>query len=172
MTDQPRTGQPGASETAKPVGGALRLRQALAGLGRTFEVIEFDASTRSSADAAAAIGCDVAQIAKSLVFRARPSDRPVLVVASGAHRVDVAKVAAALGETLGRADPAYVRDKTGFVIGGVPPIAHATQPTTFIDRDLMGFAEIWASAGTPHAVFRLTPADLVEITGGTVLEIA
>lgn len=167
MADRPTP--PGART---PSASALKVREALAGFGRAFEVVEFDASTRSSADAAAAIGCDVAQIAKSLVFRAKPSGRPVLVVASGAHRVDEAKIEAALGEKLGRADPDYVRDRTGFVIGGVPPIAHATRPATFIDRDLLSFAEIWASAGTPHAVFRLTPADLVEITGGTVLEIA
>jgi prolyl-tRNA editing enzyme YbaK/EbsC (Cys-tRNA(Pro) deacylase) len=148
------------------------MQQTLAGFGRDFQVVEFDASTRTSADAAAAIGCAVAQIAKSLVFRAKPSGRPVLVVASGANRVDERKIEAALGEKLGRADADYVRDRTGFVIGGVPPVGHTVTPATFIDRDLLQFAEIWAAAGTPHAVFRLTPADLVEMTGGTVLEIA
>jgi prolyl-tRNA editing enzyme YbaK/EbsC (Cys-tRNA(Pro) deacylase) len=149
-----------------------RVQQALARFGRDFRVVEFDASTRSSADAAAAIGCDVAQIAKSMLFRARPSDRPVLVMASGAHRVNEAKVATALGEALSRADPDFVREKTGFAIGGVPPVGHVVTPVAFIDRELLGFPEIWAAAGTPHAVFRLTPADLVEITGGTVVEIA
>ena len=151
---------------------ALKVQQALAALGREFRVVEFSASTRTSADAAAAIGCDIAQIAKSLVFRAEPSGRPVLVVASGANRVEERRIEAALGEKLGRADADYVRDQTGFVIGGVPPVGHATPPATFIDHDLLQFAEIWAAAGTPHAVFRLTPAELVEMTGGLVMQIA
>jgi prolyl-tRNA editing enzyme YbaK/EbsC (Cys-tRNA(Pro) deacylase) len=160
-------------EAGKPMrASALKVQEALAGLGRDFQVVEFDASTRTSADAAAAIGCTVGQIAKSLVFRAKPSGRPVLVVASGANRVNEKKVEAELGETLGRADAEYVREKTGFVIGGVPPIGHAARPATFIDRDLLQFTEIWAAAGTPHAVFRLTPADLVEITGGKVIDLA
>src|SRR5690606_17435006 len=108
-------------DTAPLPASARKVQEALARLGRAFEVKQFGASTRTAADAAAAIGCDVAQIAKSLVFRARPSDRPVLVVASGRNRVDEAKVAAALGETLARADADFVREKTGFAIGGVPP---------------------------------------------------
>lgn len=161
------------SEPSKPMRtSALKVQEALARLGRDFEVVEFDASTRTSADAAAAIGCTIAQIAKSLVFRAKPSGRPVLVMASGANRVNEKKVEAELGERLGKADAEYVRDKTGFVIGGVPPIGHATKPAAFIDRDLLQFAEIWAAAGTPHAVFRLTPGDLVEITGGKVIDLA
>lgn len=160
-------------DAGKPMrASALKVQEALARLGRDFQVVEFDASTRSSADAAAAIGCTVGQIAKSLVFRAKPSGRPVLVMASGANRVNEKKVEAELGETLGKADAEYVRDKTGFVIGGVPPIGHAARPVTFIDRNLLQFAEIWAAAGTPHAVFRLTPADLVEITGGKVIDLA
>jgi prolyl-tRNA editing enzyme YbaK/EbsC (Cys-tRNA(Pro) deacylase) len=160
-------------DAGKPMrASALKVQEALARLGRDFQVVEFDASTRTSADAAAAIGCTVGQIAKSLVFRAKPSGRPVLVMASGANRVNEKKVEAELGETLGKADAEYVRDKTGFVIGGVPPIGHAARPVTFIDRNLLQFAEIWAAAGTPHAVFRLTPADLVEITGGKVIDLA
>lgn len=163
---------PSTPSAATLPASALKVRQALAALGHEFHVVEFSASTRTSADAAAAIGCDVAQIAKSLVFRAKPSGRPVLVVASGANRVDEGKIEAALGEKLGRADADYVRDRTGFAIGGVPPVGHATPPATFIDRDLLQFAEIWAAAGTPHAVFRLTPAELVEMTGGQVMQIA
>lgn len=163
---------PSTPSAATLPASALKVRQALAALGHEFHVVEFSASTRTSADAAAAIGCDVAQIAKSLVFRAKPSGRPVLVVASGANRVDERKIEAALGEKLGRADADYVRDRTGFAIGGVPPVGHATPPATFIDRDLLQFAEIWAAAGTPHAVFRLTPAELVEMTGGQVMQIA
>ena len=148
---------------------ALKVQTAL---GDKFEVLEFSANTRTAADAAAAIGCRVAQIAKSLIFRTAASNRPVLVVASGVNRVDEAKVAEAVGEAIARADADFVREATGFAIGGVPPVGHANPPTVLIDRSLMAFAEIWAAAGTPNAVFRLTPADLVELTGGRVVAIA
>jgi prolyl-tRNA editing enzyme YbaK/EbsC (Cys-tRNA(Pro) deacylase) len=144
---------------------ALKVQSAL---GDGFEVLEFDAGTRTAADAAAAIGCTVGEIAKSLLFRARDSGRPVLVVASGVNRVDEKKVAVAIGEKIGRADAEYVREQTGFAIGGVPPIGHAVAPLTLIDEDLLTFATIWAAAGTPNAVFRLTPGQLVELTGGRV----
>ena len=143
-----------------------------AALGERFEVLEFSATTRTAADAAAAIGCTVAQIAKSLIFRAAASNRPVLVIASGANRVDEAKVAEAVGEAIARADADFVREATGFAIGGVPPVGHANPPTVLIDRSLMAFAEIWAAAGTPNAVFRLTPSDLVELTGGRTVAVA
>jgi prolyl-tRNA editing enzyme YbaK/EbsC (Cys-tRNA(Pro) deacylase) len=149
-----------------------RIQELLAARGYDCEVVEFAETTRSSADAAAAIGCAVAQIAKSLVFRAKPSGRPVLVIASGANRVDEKAVAAALGEALGKADAQFVRDRTGFAIGGVAPIGHATPPVTFIDEDLFRHDAIWAAAGTPFSVFRLTPAQLVEMTGGQVLKLA
>ena len=141
-------------------------------LGERFTVLEFDASTRTAEDAAAAIGCTVAEIAKSLIFRGAVSNRPVLVVASGACRVDEAKVAAAVGETIARADADFVREATGFAIGGVPPIGHKTEPIVLIEEQLTRFAEIWAAAGTPNAVFRLTPSDLVELTGGRVAAVA
>jgi prolyl-tRNA editing enzyme YbaK/EbsC (Cys-tRNA(Pro) deacylase) len=143
-----------------------------AALGPGFEVMEFDASTRTAADAAAAIGCAVAQIAKSLLFRAAVSGRPVLVVASGPNRVDERAVGALLGEPIGRADADFVRAMTGFAIGGVPPIGHATPPVVILDEDLMRFEAIWAAAGTPNAVFRLMPAQLVEMTGGRVAAVA
>jgi prolyl-tRNA editing enzyme YbaK/EbsC (Cys-tRNA(Pro) deacylase) len=143
-----------------------------AALGERFQVLEFDATTRTAADAAAAVGCTVAQIAKSLVFRGAGSNRPVLVVASGAHRVDEAKVAEAVGERIARADADFVREATGFAIGGVPPVGHKSAPIALIDEALMAFAEIWAAAGTPNAVFRLTPSDLVALTGGRVAAIA
>ena len=148
---------------------ALRVQ---ATLGERFRVLEFDASTRTAADAAAAIGCTVAEIAKSLIFRGAASNRPFLVVASGASRVDETKVAAALGETIARADADFVREATGFAIGGVPPIGHKTEPIVLIEEQLTRFAEIWAAAGTPNAVFRLTPSDLVELTGGRVAAVA
>lgn len=140
-------------------------------LGEAFQVVEFDASTRTSEDAAAAIGCKVAEIAKSLVFKAA-SGRPVLVIASGTNRVDEKKVRALIGEKIARADADFVREATGYAIGGVPPLAHATQPVVLIDSDLETFAAIWAAAGTPNAVFRLTPADLVRLTGGQVADVA
>ncbi len=143
-----------------------------AALGDKFEVLEFDATTRTAADAAAAIGCTVAQIAKSLIFRGAASDRSVLVVASGVNRVDETKVAETVGEPLARADADFVRERTGFVIGGVPPVGHKDPPIVLIDESLMAFAEIWAAAGTPNAVFRLTPPDLVALTGGRVAAIA
>ncbi len=148
---------------------ALRVQAAL---GSAYVVLEFDASTRTSAEAAAAIGCAVAQIAKSLVFRAETSGRAVLVVASGVNRVDEAKVGALLGEAIGRADAEFVRAKTGYAIGGVPPVGHAEPSTTVIDEALFAFEEIWAAAGTPNAVFRLKPADLLRLTGGIRASVA
>ena len=141
-------------------------------LGERFQVLEFDASTRTAADAAAAIGCEVAQIAKSLIFRGGTSGQAVLIIASGADRVDEKKAASALGEPIGRADADFVRETTGFAIGGVPPVGHKTKPIVLIEELLMHFAEIWAAAGTPNAVFRLTPSDLVELTGGRTAAVA
>lgn len=156
---------------------AAKVQAALTGLGHDKPVVTFPDSTRSAADAAAAIGCTVGQIAKSLVFRAEPDNRPVLVIAAGTNRVDEARVAAALGDLLGgarivRASAEFVRTATGFAIGGVPPIGHATPPLVVIDRDLMAHATIWAAAGTPNAVFALTPAQLVIMTGGKVAPVA
>ena len=141
-------------------------------LGDRFEVLEFDLSTRTAADAAAAIGCEVAQIAKSLIFRGGNSGRAVLIIASGVDRVDEKKAAAAVGEPIARADADFVREATGFAIGGVPPVGHKTKPIVLIEESLLQFAEIWAAAGTPNAVFRLTPSDLVELTGGRTVAVA
>jgi prolyl-tRNA editing enzyme YbaK/EbsC (Cys-tRNA(Pro) deacylase) len=156
---------------AGPGSSGERVRQALAALGHAAEVREFAATTRTSADAAAAIGCTVAQIAKSLVFRAVGSNRAVLVIASGVNRVDEKLLAEALGDRIAKADATFVRDKTGFAIGGVAPIGHSEKPLTFIDQDLLQFQEIWAAAGTPNSVFRLTPAELAAMTGGRVIAI-
>lgn len=134
-------------------------------LGDGFSVVEFDDSTHTAADAAAAIGCAVAQIAKSVIFKAA-DDTPVLVVASGVNRVDEKAVAALIGQKIKRADPDFVRANTGFVIGGVPPIGHVVAPLTLLDDDLFAPAVIWAAAGAPNAVFQLTPADLLRLTGG------
>ncbi len=148
--------------------GARRI-QAI--LGSAFRVLEFEDSTHSSAEAAAAVGCDVAQIAKSMVFRAADG-QPVLVVASGANRVDDRKVAALLGQKIKRADAAFVLQHTGFAPGGVPPIGHAARPVTLLDRDLQGFAVIWAAAGSPNAVFALTPDDLARLTAAEFVDVA
>jgi prolyl-tRNA editing enzyme YbaK/EbsC (Cys-tRNA(Pro) deacylase) len=141
-------------------------------LGPAYQVVEFEESTRTAAEAAAAIGCDAAQIAKSLIFRAATSGRAVLAIASGANRVDEKKLGQLIGEKVGRADADFVREKTGFAIGGVPPVGHAGPLPTLIDEGLFAFETIWAAAGTPNAVFRLTPADLLRLTGGTKAAIA
>lgn len=153
------------SASARRVQEALRARNVAAA------VVELPASTRTAKEAADAIGCTVAQIAKSLVFRARDSGRPVLVIACGTNRVDEAKVAALLGEPIGKADADFVRARTGFAIGGVPPVGHLEAPVTFVDEDLFALDRIWAAAGTPHAVFELTPADLPGLTGGVVADV-
>ena len=158
---------------AAGTGSIERVRAALRDAGLAAEIKEFDASTRTSADAAAAIGCTVAQIAKSVVFRAKASNRAVLVVASGINRVDEKKLNALLGEKVGKADADFVRAETGFAIGGVAPVGHAplgqsSRVAVYIDQDLNQYAEIWAAAGSPNAVFKLTPADLARLTGGTV----
>jgi len=147
---------------------ALRVQEAL---GSTYQVVEFEESTGTSAEAAAAIGCTLAQIAKSLVFRSA-SGKSVLVVASGVNRVDEKKINQIIGEKIGRADPDFVREMTGYAIGGVAPIGHRTAPFVLLDADLQAISEIWAAAGTPNAVFKLTPAQLQSMTGGEYADIA
>jgi prolyl-tRNA editing enzyme YbaK/EbsC (Cys-tRNA(Pro) deacylase) len=147
---------------------ALRVQAAL---GPEFQVLEFEVSTRTSQDAAAAIGCTVAEIAKSLIFKSAQG-RAVLVIASGVTRVDERKVRALLGEKIERADADFVREATGFAIGGVPPVGHASPPIVLIDSDLQRFPFVWAAAGTPNAVFRITLADLIRLTQGRVVEVA
>jgi prolyl-tRNA editing enzyme YbaK/EbsC (Cys-tRNA(Pro) deacylase) len=140
-------------------------------LGPNFQVLEFEASTRTSDEAAAAVGCTVAEIAKSLIFRTADG-RPVLVIASGANRVDENKVRALLGHKIARADADFVRATTGYAIGGVPPVGHTRTPLVLIDADLQRFAAVWAAGGTPNAVFRITPTDLVRLTEGRVADVA
>ncbi len=157
---------------SKPLSpSAQRVQEVLDASGRVFVVRELEQSTRTSAEAADAVGCTVAQIVKSIIFRAAATDRVVLVLTSGANRVDEHKVAALLGEKLGKADADFVRERTGFVIGGVAPIGHREAPVTFIDADLLTHAEIWAAAGTPNALFRLTPDDLHALCQGRVADV-
>ena len=140
-------------------------------LGPDFTVLEFDQPTASAAQAASAIGCTVAQIAKSLVF-ANAEGGPVLVIASGASRVDEAKVSQILKTTIHRADADFVKRATGFSIGGVPPVGHPSQLTVVLDQTLQDFEEIWAAGGTPTSVFCLTPRQLVSITNGSYYDVA
>lgn len=144
---------------------ALRVQSILASGGVQTQVVEFEQSTHTSAEAAAAIGCTVAEIAKSILFRGRQSGTPIMVVASGSNRVSEKKVAALIGEKLDRADADFVRSATGYVIGGVAPVGHAQPVKLLLDEDLRRFSQIWAAAGTPFAVFPLTPDDLCTLTG-------
>ena len=143
---------------------AVRLSDLLRGAGIEATVVEFEQPTRTSADAAAAIGCTVAEIAKSVVFRGKASGQAVVVVASGANRVSEEKVAAKVGEELARADADFVRASTGYVIGGVAPIGHSQPVKLLLDEDLRRFAKVWAAAGTPHSVFPLAPEELRRLT--------
>jgi prolyl-tRNA editing enzyme YbaK/EbsC (Cys-tRNA(Pro) deacylase) len=150
---------------------AQRVQALLRDAGSDCTVEMMATTARSSAEAAAAIGCTVAQIAKSLVFRSA-GGRAVLVIASGTNRVDEQKVAAALGENIGKANADFVRDRTGYAIGGVAPVGHPPGIRIFIDADLAKYDAIWAAAGHPHAVFRLTPDELLRLTHGTVIAVA
>lgn len=151
---------------------ARRVQDYLREYGSDCIVIDLPNSTRTAAEAAAAIGCSVTQIAKSLVFKNRRDDTPVLVVASGANRVDVGKIEQQSGLQLAAASGTWVKEQVGFAIGGVPPVAHTIPLPTILDRDLEACQSIWAAAGTPRALFKLTPADLHAMTGGTWLELA
>lgn len=150
---------------------AQTVQNALHQQGFTNQVIELPASTRTAVEAAVAVGCEVAQIAKSLIFQGRESQSAVLVIASGVNRVNEKRLAEHLGEKLQKPDADFVREQTGFVIGGVAPVGHSRALTTYIDEDLFQYAEIWAAAGHPNAVFKLTPAELLQMTGGTVISL-
>jgi prolyl-tRNA editing enzyme YbaK/EbsC (Cys-tRNA(Pro) deacylase) len=141
-----------------------RVRAALAAAGHADSIEAFPEGTRSAAEAAAAVGCEVAQIAKSIVFRG--GERVVLVIASGANRVDMAKVAASTGLPVKRADGNWVRDRSGFAIGGVAPLGHLTPPVVLVDEDLFAFEGVWAAAGSPMHVFATTPDALLALSGG------
>jgi len=147
---------------------AQRVQDALRALGSGAEVREMPASTRTAAEAAAACGCPQGAIVKSLIFRGADTGRGILVLTSGTNRVHEKRLGRALGETLERADADFVRAATGYAIGGVPPLGHATTMRVVMDRDLSGFDRIWAAAGTPQAVFPTTPAELARLTGAEV----
>lgn len=150
-------------------GSVERVRAALVAAGHADSIEAFPEGTRSAAEAAAAVGCQVAQIAKSIIFRA--GERAVLVIASGANRVDMGKVAAATGFHVKRADGNWVRDITGFAIGGVAPLGHLAPPVVLVDADLLAYDRVWAAAGSPMHVFATTPSELLRISGGTVADV-
>ncbi len=147
------------------------VQDALRSQGFDCTVIEFQGSTRTSAEAAARIGCQIGQIVKSLIFRGQVSDKPVLVLTSGANRVDESLISRYVGESIGHADAEFVRTATGFAIGGVPPVGHLQPQETYLDEDLLQYGKIWAAAGTPNAVFEMTPAALKKMTGGKVVRV-
>ncbi|WJW68852.1 YbaK/EbsC family protein [Candidatus Chlorohelix allophototropha] len=151
---------------------AQKVQQIIDELGLNSQIVEFSESTRTSAEAAAAIGTSVAQICKSILFAAGDKENaiPVMVIASGANRIDTHKVQTHIGQKLHKATPEFVREKTGYAIGGVPPFAHAQPLTIFIDQDLLAFEVVYAAGGTPNAIFPLNPADLVKVTGGAVID--
>ena len=150
---------------------AQRVQDALKARGFANRVVEHEQTTRTSAEAAAAVGCEVGQIVKSVIFKTKQSGPPVLVVASGSNRVNEKRLGELVGEKLEKPDADFVRQQTGFVIGGVPPLGHSQPLMTFVDEDLLQYGEIWAAAGTPNAVFRLTGEELVKMTNGQVISI-
>ncbi len=150
---------------------AQRVQAALAEFGLDLVVIEFPESTRTAQEAADAVGCQVGQIVKSLIFQRQPSGEAILIAASGGNRVNEKQIKNLLGEKIVRADADFVRQVSGYPIGGVPPLAHDQKIETIIDQDLLQYDQVWAAAGTPNAVFRLSPQQLVQITAGRVEKI-
>jgi prolyl-tRNA editing enzyme YbaK/EbsC (Cys-tRNA(Pro) deacylase) len=150
--------------------GVQRVAQVLQALGHPHGPHMLDDAARTAQQAADALGVQLGQIAKSIIFRRKQDDAAVLVITSGDRRVDEKKVAALVGK-IGRADAEFVKERTGFSIGGVSPVAHATPPVTLIDRDLLRFDVVWAAAGHPHGVFPLHPADLERLTGAPVVDV-
>ncbi len=151
---------------------ALRTAALLSAAGVNAQIVEFDTPTHTSAEAAAAIGCQVAQIAKSVVFRGAKSDQVIIVVTSGANRVSESKLAALIGEKPARADADFVRNNTGYAIGGVAPLGYPQPVIMLLDQDLLQFDTIWAAAGTPYTVFALTPDQLTVLAGNHWVDVA
>ena len=150
---------------------AQRVQAALEVLGLSLQVLEMPDTTRTAQEAATAIGCEVAQIAKSILFRGAQTGKPILVVASGINRVNEKRIAEMTGEPLEKPKADFVRSATGYVIGGVPPMGFQTPIETWIDEDLLVYKEVWAAAGTPNAVFCVDPQVLPRLTGGKVVKV-
>ncbi|GIV63494.1 MAG: YbaK/EbsC family protein [Chloroflexota bacterium] len=150
---------------------ARKVQAALFSLGLSCQVVELPASTRTAPEAAQAVGCQVGQIVKSLIFRTQTNRQPILLLVSGGNRVDERKLAAIIGEPILKAEAEFVREQTGFAIGGVPPVGHLRPLPAYIDEDLLQYDEVWAAAGTPNAVFKLNPHELPRITGGQIIQV-
>jgi prolyl-tRNA editing enzyme YbaK/EbsC (Cys-tRNA(Pro) deacylase) len=150
---------------------AQKIQNLLTELGYAYTVVEHAESTRTAQEAADRAGCQLAQIVKSLIFRGKASNKPILVLTSGANRVDEKRISSYAGEPIARADADFVRAVTGFAIGGVPPIGHLQPMETYIDEDFLAFLVIWAAAGTPNAIFELKTEDLSKMTGGKVAQV-
>jgi prolyl-tRNA editing enzyme YbaK/EbsC (Cys-tRNA(Pro) deacylase) len=159
------------SENMKLPDTAQRVADLLNALGHDKPVVMLPETGKTSAEAAAGLGSTVAEIAKSIVFRRRSDDAAVMVVASGANRVDEKKVASIVGE-LGKADARFVKERIGYAIGGVCPIGHVEKTVMLVDEDLLKLSSIWAAAGHPHAVFNLTPQQLLAMTGAPAVDVA
>lgn len=157
--------QPSLSPSARKVDTALR------SLGYEFNIIEHRESTRTAQEAADRAGCELGQIVKSLIFKGRESGKPIMVLTSGANRVDEKRISKYAGEAIGRADADFVRSVTGFAIGGVPPVGHAQQIETYLDEDFLQYETVWAAAGTPNAIFELPTKALEKITGARVVRV-
>lgn len=150
---------------------AKRVQDAARARGIDIAVTEMAASTRTAEDAAAACGCEVAKIVKSLVFRGEKTGKPYLMLVSGSNRLNEKGVGVLLGETLKRPDADYVREVTGFAIGGIPPFGHASPMQLFMDEDLLRFDTVWAAAGTPRAVFAIAPAALADAACAKIIKV-
>jgi prolyl-tRNA editing enzyme YbaK/EbsC (Cys-tRNA(Pro) deacylase) len=151
---------------------SARVAEELNRLGAASEVRHMPDSTRTAPEAAAAVGCDVAQIVKSLIFRSVAGDEAILVMVSGADRVDESRLAGVIGDQVERATAEFVRARTGFAIGGVPPVGHSGPVATYLDEHLLDHDLVWAAAGTPNAVFSIKPAELARITSAKVVAVA
>ena len=150
---------------------AQKIQDLLNSLGYNYTVVEHAESTRTAQEAADRAGCELGQIVKSLIFKGKDSHKPILVLTSGANRVDEKRITAYAGEHIVRADADFVRAATGFAIGGVPPIGHAQKMETYLDEDFLQYATIWAAAGTPNAIFELKTEDLQKMTSGKVARV-
>ena len=150
---------------------SIKIQNFLKDNGLEFHIVEFPSSTKTSAEAAREIGCTISEIAKSILFKGN-SGKPVLVVASGSNRINEKKIEKELGEPIKKASADFVKETTGFSIGGVPPIGHIQKIKTFFDKDLMKYEKIWAAAGTPNSVFSANPKELVKIANGKIIDIS
>jgi prolyl-tRNA editing enzyme YbaK/EbsC (Cys-tRNA(Pro) deacylase) len=150
---------------------AQKIQDQLRSLGFDYTVIEHAGSTRTAQEAAERAGCELGQIVKSLIFKGKESGKPILVLTSGANRVDEKRISKYAGEPISRADADFVRAVTGFAIGGVPPVGHLLIMDTYLDEDFLKYQTIWAAAGTPNAIFELKTEDLEKMTHGKVVQV-